>query len=540
MLSFLGFLAILCPLVIVHEFGHFFFAKLFNVKAEAFSVGFGPRLFKKQIGETEFRLSIIPLGGYVKLLGEDPEVEMSEEDRKRALHNQVPWKRFFIFFGGPLFNFLFAIVIFMAILVIGEPKMMNVIGRVIDGSPAQVAGIQSGDRVVNVNGVETPLYVDFLNQISEYPGKTVSLGINREGSASPITLKAPVSEQPGFSVYGEPKRIGVIEGVYPVSLSSEVGVSSPESWAAQNGIQTGWKILAINGISVQSWESVKARYHSVLMGGKVDFFFETKEGEQRHIVASRGKDTIEKDLGIYSTELFIKEVVPESPAQAAGLLAGDRIVKIGTQSLNSFFDLKKEIQRQSENKKEVLVTWESQGKIKSGKIVPTETIEKDPNLKKIKTFTIGVLPIMALAPPMTTIQRVWNPFKLLYLGTKRMAIFTWRNVVTIGKMFSGDVSVKTLGGPILIGKVAGESINRGLIAFLTTMAVLSVGLGFLNILPVPVLDGGHLLLLGVEMIRGKPLSMKQMELAQQVGLVAILTLMVVVMKNDLSRLSIFN
>ena len=116
MLSILGFVLVLIPLVVVHELGHFLFAKLFKVRADAFSVGFGPVILKKKWGETEFRLSAIPLGGYVKLLGEDPSVELSEEDRKRSLHAQKPWKRFFIFFGGPLFNFIWAAIVFMAMM----------------------------------------------------------------------------------------------------------------------------------------------------------------------------------------------------------------------------------------------------------------------------------------------------------------------------------------------------------------------------------------------------------------------------------------
>src|SRR5580704_4972599 len=116
--SLLAFVIILVPLVVFHEFGHFIFAKIFGVKAEVFSVGFGPKLWKKQMGETQFCISAIPLGGYVKLLGEDMESEIPPEEQQRALHRQKPWKRFFIFFGGPLFNFILAIFIFMAILMI--------------------------------------------------------------------------------------------------------------------------------------------------------------------------------------------------------------------------------------------------------------------------------------------------------------------------------------------------------------------------------------------------------------------------------------
>jgi regulator of sigma E protease len=124
-LSIIGFIVVLIPLVVVHEFGHFFFAKLFNVRADAFSIGFGPVLFKKQFGETEFRVSAIPLGGYVKLLGEDPTTELTPEEKKRALHFQTPWKRFFIFFGGPLFNFIWATVVFMAMMNLKFPPSLG-------------------------------------------------------------------------------------------------------------------------------------------------------------------------------------------------------------------------------------------------------------------------------------------------------------------------------------------------------------------------------------------------------------------------------
>ena len=137
--SVFAFIIILVPLVVFHEFGHFVFAKIFGVKAEVFSVGFGPRLFGKQIGETDFRLSAIPMGVYVKLLGEDREAPLSAEDQKRSLHSQKAWKRFFIFSGGPLFNFILAAFIFMVILMVGEPQLASVAGRVVHGSAAEQA-----------------------------------------------------------------------------------------------------------------------------------------------------------------------------------------------------------------------------------------------------------------------------------------------------------------------------------------------------------------------------------------------------------------
>jgi regulator of sigma E protease len=151
-----------------------------------------------------------------------------------------------------------------------------------------------------------------------------------------------------------------------------------------------------------------------------------------------------------------------------------------------------------------------------------------------------VMPMPSMLEPAMVTERILNPFMLVYKGTERMIELSARNLISIGKMVQGQVSVKSLGGPILIGKLAGESISRGLLDFLKMMGILSIGLGVLNILPIPVLDGGHIVLLAIESLRGKALSLKQIEVAQQVGLVLILLIMGVVMKNDISRLPIFN
>ncbi|MEO5970670.1 MAG: site-2 protease family protein, partial [Bdellovibrionia bacterium] len=180
--------------------------------------------------------------------------------------------------------------------------------------------------------------------------------------------------------------------------------------------------------------------------------------------------------------------------------------------------------------------WERAGKLYSAVITPTVTAGRDPLLNKTTAYTVGVMPMLVLSEPITHIERVLNPFKLVYQATDRMITFSWRNLVLLRKMAVGQVSVGNLGGPIMIGKIAGESMTRGLISFLTNMAIFSVGLGVLNILPVPVLDGGHLLLLGVESVRGKPLTLKQMEIIQGIGLLLILALMGVAFKNDIARL----
>jgi len=568
MLSILGFLITLAPLVIVHEFGHYIFARIFNVRAEIFSIGFGPRLWNKQLGETELRVSLIPLGGYVKLLGEDRDSPLSPEEQKRALHRQAPWKRFFIFFGGPLFNFLWAILVFMAILAIGEPQVGNVVGRVVKDSAAAHAGFVSGDKIITLEGKPVRHFDDFMQVVNDNPGKSLQVQVEHPGSSQLVDLKVTPSSEDGYSMYGESTQVGDIEGLIPSARAAEVGVSDPNSAAAKAGFKTGDLITEVNGSPVKSWEDLEAAYAHTTPG--TAFHFKVEKSINGAPATGTGKGStalidlikpVAKPLansndtsgtfgsawGLFSSELFIEKVVPKSPAAEAGLLAGDRVIAVGgavggrpAKRVESFFDLKDEVQAAGEKDGKVQMQWERDGKNQTAFISPTTTQQRNAVLKVTKQYTIGIMPMLVMTEPAMVTDRIWNPFTLVWKGTERMVVFSWRNLVSIGKMFSGDVSVATLGGPIMIGKIAGESLARGLVAFLTTMAVLSIGLGVLNVLPIPVLDGGHLVLLAIETIRGKPLAIRTMEIIQGVGLSAILLLMVIVLKNDLTRLPIFN
>lgn len=548
MLSIIGFVVILIPLVVVHELGHFLFAKLFNVRADAFSIGFGPVLFAKKIGETDFRVSAIPLGGYVKLLGEDPNTELSEDDKKRALHYQKPWKRFFIFFGGPLFNFIWATLVFMLMMALGEPQVSTVMGRVLPDTSAAKAGFVSGDKIVSIDGQPVNKLDDLMIKLTDKPAQEINVGIERAGATQPVSLKVLTTSEEGFSVYGEKKQVGSIDGLIPNARMTKVGIANPESAAAKAGFKTGDEIVSLNNEKVASFEQLDSLYRSWVARTdnvkKSPLSFAVKAPDattpRAITLAPNYSGDLGKDFGLYSSELFVEQAMKDAPAEKAGIKKGDRLVQVNGAPVRSFFELRQLIQKAGEEHGKVTVSVERDGKVLPFEIVPQVSSERDPLLKKMQQFTIGVMPVASMLEPVMVTERVLNPFVLIYRGTERMLDLSARNLISIGKMFQGQVSVKSLGGPILIGKLAGDSLSRGLMDFLKMMAILSIGLGILNILPIPVLDGGHIVMLGIEAIRGKPLNLKHVEMAQQVGLVAILAIMVIVMKNDIMRLPIFN
>ncbi len=575
LLSFLhsgmAFVLILLPLVVFHELGHFLFARLFGVKAEIFSVGFGPTLWSRVWSGTEFRFSLIPLGGYVKLLGEDAEAPIALEERPASLHYQAAWKRFFIFFGGPLFNFILATFIFMVILVLGEQQVASRLGRVVHGSFAEKSGLRSGDQILAINQQPLTKFEDLFIILNESANQELELLVVHPQGSSPVRLHIAPTAQEGFSIYGEAGRVGEIDGISPYPRALVVGIDDPHSPAGLAGLTTGDELVDLLEVTSGSkptpaasepklnWESLEARYQAFASGSRLRLSFQKKATAVAALVETpaapvgavavsvvelRKPETslgLEADWGLFSSELFIEKVLEGSPAWLAGIMIGDRITAVGDTAVRSFAHLRALVQKSGESTRgegagKVLLHWQRAGREHVASILPQSTTGHDPTLKKVTQYTIGVAPWLVFAEPEWMIEQVWNPIKLVSLGFQKMVTLSWRNFLSLKKMLFGDVSVGTLGGPLMIGKIAGESLTRGWNTFLNNMAIFSIGLGVLNILPIPVLDGGHLLLLGVEVVRRKPLSVKQMEVVQAIGLVFILSLMVIAFWNDFARL----
>ncbi|WP_038057564.1 RIP metalloprotease RseP [Thermodesulfobacterium hydrogeniphilum] len=344
-------LAVIGILIFIHEFGHFLAAKLMGVKVEIFSLGFGPRLIGFTIGETEYRISLVPLGGYVKLYGEHPEAIISGI-KEKAYAFKKPWQKAVIVIAGPLANFVLPIFIFWFLFAVAGSSIIPAkVGEVLPKSPAKRAGIQKGDEIIEVNGKkvksfeEIVLYLRTNNKVN-----TVQLKIKRGNKILDLYIKPEYKE--GYNIFGKKTKIPFL------------------------GIKA-------------SQEIIHKKYN------------------------------------------FIKAFV-----------------------------------------------W--------------------------------------------ALQKVWEITSLTFI-----AIF---------KLFTGQLPFSTLGGPITIGKIAGDTARLGFYPLLSFTALLSINLGIINILPIPMLDGGHLVLLGIEAIRKEPLSLKTQEIIFKIGLIFIIALSIAVFYNDIIRL----
>lgn len=349
-MTFIYAIILLGILIFVHELGHFLFAKLLKVKVLKFSLGFGPTLIGKKYGETEYLISAVPLGGYVKMLGEDDETAIGEEEKARAYNFQPVWKRLLIVLSGPVFNILFAALLFMFIFFVGVPSLLPEVGEVLPDSAASRSGLIKGDLITEINGSPLNRWDEMTVLIHDNPGKRLSLKIKRNNKI--LGLEVTPEKKTAPNIFGEMKEVGLI-GIKP-----------------------------------------------------------------------SGSTVIEK-IG---------------PAEAV---------------LQAF----------------------------------------------VKTWELSTLTLLGM---IKLIQRI--------------------------------VPAESIGGPILIFQMAGQQAAHGAMSFFTFMALISINLGVLNLLPIPILDGGHALFLGIEAIRRKPLNHKVMAVAQKIGLALLILLMVFAFYNDISRL----
>jgi regulator of sigma E protease len=539
-------------LIFVHELGHFVAAKLLGVKVVRFSIGFGPRLFGFTRGETEYRIAALPLGGYVKMAGDDPTEETAPADRGRGFLEQPPWKRFVIAVAGPGMNLAFPVLLYLALTLAqnGEPTPGPVVGTVSPGSPAAEAGIRPGDRILSVrtpDGTAHPVrwFGELRDIVSPYPEVPLAFELERGGERLPPLTVRPARDREVNPV--ETRWRGVI-GVTPMYPSAVVAPVRP---GAAGPLQPFDLVVRADGAPVKHAGDL-GRALAAAACAPVDLEVLREDPARAPGVAlstyaplklarvptcADGKPAFESADPVVST--YVASVTPGGPAEKAGLRRGDAIAAVNGTPVRSFLRDVNALSGEFQAGREVKLALRDGREIA---LVPGEETFKDELTKEPQSrVVLGFAPDarMLVEPEALVAEQV--PLRrgfveALTTSAGHLVEVVRLTVLGIAKIVTGDISFKTVGGPIMLFSIAAQAAEEGIESFLFKMALISVNLGLMNLLPIPVLDGGHIAACLVEWVTRRPLSIRAREVANLVGIVLLLVLMLFVFKNDIVRL----
>ena len=441
----LAFLVVLGVLITFHELGHFWIARLCGVKVLRFSIGFGRVVWSRRFGpdRTEWAVSAIPLGGYVKM-ADEREGDVAAADLDRAFNRQSVSKRIAIVAAGPLANLVLAILLFAATFVVGVPGQRAILAAPPANSPAAMAGIREGDRVIAVDGGAVGSWQDLRWRLLEASGHPdVVLTVEQRDGATAMRIVSLAALPPSEWEGNFMPTLGLKADFGP-PIVDQVIAGKPAEHA---GLKAGDRIVAIDGVPVSSPADVASRTNA-------------KPGQPVTYRIVRGNETFDATLTTEITEQ-----------------AGRRIGIAGVR------------------------------------------LKVDPDVARALSVTLRYGVIEALGQGA---KKTWE-----------LSLFTLK---MLGRILTGDASLKNISGPITMADYAGQSAQAGALVFIGYLALISISLGVLNLLPVPLLDGGHLLYYFAELIKGSPVSDRAFEVGQRIGMAVLAVLMALALFNDLSRL----
>ena len=528
------FFLLLGVLIFIHEWGHFIVARLCGVKVETFSIGFGPKVFKKKWGDTTYALSVIPLGGYVKMFGDGTEDEIPDNEKSEAFNHQTVWEKIAIVSAGPLMNLIFAFFLFMSIGLIGIPKSKTVLGDIQPESPAYQSGLRYGAEVVSVNGKAVNDAESFQKALMSVQADEVRLVTVKDSKKT--THLVPLTKEENLNPLLPFKKINSIDGLELMRVSNQVGFEY-DSPFIEKGASTLEKIISINGSKVEDYHQIKKELAKISSSENLTI----KLQNTKAALTASHPDSTKNDFwsleaaGIIHPGLVIGNVRSGSPAGSAGMEKGNYIIAINDEPIKSWERLLKLISETPKDKAVKFDVGTSEGP-KTLNIVPLQTEILKPNGKVEYRPTVGILPALEYLPPPSFYKTISGVGNLTSYGFEQSGRWISLTLTGFKKLFTGEVSHKTLSGVISIGKVAKDSLDVGWSYFIQIMAIISINLFLLNLLPVPVLDGGHLLFYFIEVVKGSPVSLGTRLIGQQVGLVVILSLVAYTIFNDLSRI----
>jgi regulator of sigma E protease len=447
--SIFAFIVVLGILIFFHELGHFLVARLFGVGVEKFSLGFGPRLFGRTVGMTDYRISAIPLGGYVKMVGDEPDAELDPEMIPYSFTHKHVFKKILIVAAGPFFNLLLAVIIYAGFFYfVGTEDIRPVVNHIVADSPAARAGLQPGDMVVAVNGTRVISWGGINRLIADGKGGEVHITVKREDTHFGVAITPQTKMAKDILGDDVPYYDAGFSGLEPLqALVGEVAEGYP---AKKAGMQKGDLIVAINNRPVDSWNTMKE-------------IISQNKGDPMSVQVVRSDETLTVE------------------------------------------------------------------------IVPVLFSEENVLGEKVDSYRIGISTPGITIPEADRIIIKRGPLEAIRDSIDQTYQISRLTILSIGKLIKGTVSTKTLGGPIMIAEMAGQQAKEGIINLIFFIAVLSINLAVLNFLPIPVLDGGHLMFFFIEAIIRRPINIRMREIAQQAGIFILIMLMIFVFYNDIIR-----
>ncbi len=533
-------------LVFFHEMGHFLVGKACGIAVEVFSIGFGPVILSWSRRETNYRISLLPLGGYVKFYGALPSETVPPEVKGREFHRAHVGKRIATVAAGPLANFLLAIATFAGMGWVGIPLPPPVVGEIMEGSPAAKAGLQFMDRIRSINDVAIETWRDVQTQIVGAPGRPLHLEVERDGQRLKIEVVPSAVDDPDGLTQKPRGQIGIAPSFIPATLT----LTDPLGVAAGVGLKTGDYVeaLIVNGekTPIRYWRQLESALRRIWADPAVTEIVWTVKpviykadgndfGPERSVAMSlSGVRVLDREpweqIGITHAQLTIAAI--DDTSLTALLQPGDQIIQWGDVAVKDAFQYRDAVMAKQAPSMEVTVL--RQGKPLTQTIpLKSHDVQKAGGKEIFHSLPVSFLG--AMESPEPVIEQYRNPLKAIAYGVRE----TLDKTVLIGSMvaglFTGDMPLGALGGPIAVAKVASDSVKMGWMAFFGSLAMISINLGLLNLFPIPVLDGGQLLLLFTEGVRRRPLPEIVVENYQKIGFVMILAVLVLATYNDLSR-----
>lgn len=544
-MDLLYFIILTSSLIFVHELGHFMVAKGFGVKVLTFCLGFGPKVLRFRGRETEYCIGLLPLGGYVSMLEQSKADAVLPEDRHRTFESLPVWKRLLVVLAGPVMNLVFPVLLYFSVFLASSQFLPPTIGVVLPGHPAD-GKLRPGDRVMSVNGEEIGTFDELRRLVAKSPGRPLVIRVFRGNRHIDVEVTPEETiERRELDII---ERVGTI-GVQPSAPAAVIGVSHPESPAYRAGLRTFDIITNVAGKPVRRYmdledildqnrgETVPVTYvRPVPISGALGGFADMAVFEAG-VVALTPDATGEDLLGRTGFELadLYAAIVPEdSYFYKAGLRPGDKVLDLDGDPLPAWSTFRERVFREPDRPHRIQYLASRDGRPRFGTF---QMRREDFTDSDGQTFARYVLPAQHWVP-LAPEARVEHPTPIRYAFEKAVeetVDVTRFIVVGLVRLIQGRMSLDSISGPITIYQVAGEEGRKGPDYFVWVMALLSINLGLLNLLPIPVLDGGHIAFFTAEAVLRRPLPLRFREVAHIVGMALVGVLLALAFKNDLQK-----